>query len=118
MLPKPEGPTRDPLFEGKLHESPIHSGRGQRLTTGTLSSFRTEHGAEVDFIVETRKDTWAIEVKASKSIGRHDLRGLKRFRDFHGKKCGAAVLYLGTVEKLIEGIEILPWQVGLARMAL
>ena len=83
-----------------------------------VSSFRTEHGAEVDFIVETRKDTWAVEVKASKSIGRHDLRGLKRFRDFHGKKCGAAVLYLGTVEKLIEGIEILPWQVGLARMGL
>jgi len=83
-----------------------------------VSSFRTEHGAEVDFIVETRKDTWAVEVKASKSIGRHDLRGLKRFREFHGKKCGAVVLYLGTVEKRIEGIEILPWQVGLARMGL
>ena len=83
-----------------------------------VSSFRTEHGAEVDFIVESRKDTWAVEVKASKSIGKHDLRGLKRFRDFHGKKCGAAVLYLGTVEKLIDGVEILPWQVGLERMGL
>ncbi len=71
-----------------------------------------------DFIVEKGKDTWAVEVKASKSIGKHDLRGLNRFRDFHGKTCGAVVLYLGTVEKRIEGIEILPWQVGLARMGL
>jgi molybdopterin synthase catalytic subunit len=59
-----------------------------------------------------------VEEKASKSIGKHDLRGLKRFRDFHGKKCGAVVLYLGTVEKQVEGIEILPWQAGLERMGL
>jgi len=26
------------------------------------------------------------------------------------------VLYLGTAAKLVEGIEILPWQVGLERM--
>ena len=83
-----------------------------------VSSFRTEHGAEVDFIVETKKQTWAVEVKASKSVGKHDLRGLKRFQEFHGKTCGAVILYLGTVEKLIEGIEILPWQVGLERMGL
>ncbi len=31
---------------------------------------------------------------------------------------GAVVLYLGTVEKQIEGIEILPWQAGLERMGL
>jgi predicted AAA+ superfamily ATPase len=83
-----------------------------------VSSFRTEHGAEVDFVVETGDDTWAIEVKASKSVGAHDVRGLERFRAFYGKKCGALVLYLGTVEKRIEHVDVLPWQVGLARMGL
>jgi uncharacterized protein len=83
-----------------------------------VSSFRTEHGAEVDFIVETRKETWAVEVKASRSVGRHDLRGLERFRDFHGRKCGAAVLYLGAEEKRIEDVDVLPWQLGLERMGL
>jgi uncharacterized protein len=83
-----------------------------------VSSFRTEHGAEVDFIVETRKETWAVEVKAGRSVGKHDLRGLERFRGFYGKKCRAAVLYLGAEEKRIEDVEILPWQLGLERMGL
>jgi len=105
------------LMEHLVFNQIVHTASSLDLDI-RVSSFRTEHGAEVDFIVRTKKDTWAVEVKASKSVGKHDLRGLKRFRDFHGKKCGAVVLYLGTVEKLIEGIEILPWQVGLERMGL
>ena len=94
----------------KLRRNSLASDREIRI-----SSCRTEHGAEVDFIVETGKATWAVEVKASRSIGKHDLRGLKRFREFHGKGCGAVLLHLGTVEKAVDGIEVLPWQIGLER---
>ncbi len=37
-----------------------------------LSVYRTESGAEVDFIVEKGRETFAIEVKAMK-IGYHSL---------------------------------------------
>jgi predicted AAA+ superfamily ATPase len=108
----PERPSREKTLSSYCATYLKEEIQAEALTR----NFRTEHGAEVDFIVETKKHIWAVEVKASKSIGKHDLPGLKRFREFHGKKCGAVVLYLGTVEKKIEGIEILPWQAGPERI--
>jgi predicted AAA+ superfamily ATPase len=74
-----------------------------------ISSYRTQHGAEVDFIVEKNNEVTAIEVKASKNISLQDLRGLKNFQTYYGKPSRAVVLYLGEHPKLIENIEILPW---------
>ncbi|MBI3016456.1 MAG: ATP-binding protein, partial [Deltaproteobacteria bacterium] len=42
-----------------------------------ISTFRTQHGAEVDFIVEFDKKVWAIELKAATSIPSLDTRGFK-----------------------------------------
>lgn len=81
-----------------------------------ISSYRTEHGAEVDFILEMGKEVWAVELKASKNIGDADLKGLKNFSSFHGKKCSSIVAYWGDTEKTIDGIEILPWQTALKRI--
>jgi len=50
-----------------------------------LSSYRTEHGAEVDFIVTSNGETLAIESKASRNVGRSDLRGLDSFTEYYGK---------------------------------
>ncbi len=74
-----------------------------------LSSYRTEHGAEVDFILERRHTVTAIEIKASKNVSANDLSGLKNFRQFFGKASRCVVLYLGDQAKMIEDIEILPW---------
>lgn len=75
-----------------------------------ISCYRTATGVEVDFILEQKNKIIAIEVKASKTIGSADLRGLKNFKEYYGKRVQLVVLYLGEARKMIDGIEILPWQ--------
>ena len=81
-----------------------------------VSTYRTERGAEVDFIVEWRKECWALELKASRQVGPNDLRGLKSFAEFYKKPHRPCIGYLGEVEKQMDGVTILPWQVLLQRM--
>ncbi|PIU00640.1 MAG: hypothetical protein COT74_03675 [Bdellovibrionales bacterium CG10_big_fil_rev_8_21_14_0_10_45_34] len=82
-----------------------------------ISSYRTEDQLEVDFVVERKTDVYAIEVKASRNVGVHDLKGLKSFQNYFGKKLNSWVLYLGTETRELQGgIEILPWQKGLKQL--
>jgi predicted AAA+ superfamily ATPase len=83
-----------------------------------ISSYRTEHGAEVDCIVEWNRDVWALELKASRQVHKTDLRGLRSFAEFFGKKHVPVVLYLGTERRRVDGIDVLPWQEGLRDMGL
>lgn len=83
-----------------------------------VSSYRTEHGAEVDLVVEQPGQLWAIELKASRAVGRGDLRGLRSFADFVGRAHRSAVLYLGEQRRTLDGIDVLPWQDGPAEMGL
>lgn len=75
-----------------------------------ISSYRTEHGAEVDFILEMGGRVFAIEVKSSPHVSRVDLRGFKSFSDYAGKKHPSFILYPGATKKVIDGVKILPWQ--------
>ena len=83
-----------------------------------VSTFRTEHGAEVDFIVEWEKRVWAIECKAGARVRRQELGGLGRFADYYGKPHEARVWYLGAEARVEGGIKVLPWQAGLKEMGL
>ncbi len=83
-----------------------------------FSTFRTEHGAEVDLILEKGKEILAIEIKASKNIGPSDLKGLKSFSDYVGKKHRPLIFYLGEHKKRLNGVEIFPWQEGLKEIGL
>ncbi|MBI4398974.1 MAG: ATP-binding protein [Candidatus Omnitrophica bacterium] len=83
-----------------------------------ISSYRTEHDVEVDFILELDQEIIAIEVKASANIGAFDLRGLKNFAKYYGKKHKSIVAYLGDHAKIIDGISILPWQTMLKELGL
>jgi predicted AAA+ superfamily ATPase len=74
-----------------------------------ISSYRTENGAEVDFIIERKSEIIAIEVKASKTVSQQDVRCLKSFHQFIGKPVRCVVLYLGDHQKMIDQVEILPW---------
>lgn len=79
-----------------------------------ITTYRTENNAEVDFIIEKGSTLFAIEVKASKNIGVHDLRGLKSFSDFYKKPHHAFIFYLGDHERTFDkNTRILPWQQGL-----
>ena len=83
-----------------------------------ISTYRTEHGAEVDFIVELEGEIWAIEVKASSNVGQSDLNGLKSFRSYYSKRHRPVVAYLGTASKRIDEVQVLPWQELLKQMGL
>jgi predicted AAA+ superfamily ATPase len=77
-----------------------------------ISVYRTDGGAEVDFILEKGKEVFAIEVKATKTIGSHDLKGLKSFANFHDSaRC--LIFYLGDHLLTMDGIEILPLREGI-----
>lgn len=78
-----------------------------------LYAYRTEHGAEVDFILNMNQETIAIETKASRNIGIKDLRGFASFAEYYRKPHRAIVLYLGTERRKIADVEIFPWQEGL-----
>jgi predicted AAA+ superfamily ATPase len=83
-----------------------------------VSTFRTEHGAEVDFIVEWDKRVWAIECKAATRVRGAELGGLARFADYFGKRHEARVWYLGREARREGGVSVLPWQDGLKEMGL
>lgn len=73
-----------------------------------LSVYRTEAGAEVDFVLEKKGEVFAIEVKATKKVVSTDLRGLKSFIDFYGKRCRPLVVYLGEQPLTVADIDVLP----------
>ncbi len=102
------------LFEHLVYTQLVHSAAAYDETI-RVSTFRTEHGAEVDFILERGggREVVAIEAKASRTVGPHDLRGLTRFADYVGRRHRQMVWYLGRERKRIDGVEILPWQQGL-----
>jgi uncharacterized protein len=83
-----------------------------------IASYRTAHGAEVDFIVELARSVWALELKASRHVARGDLRGLRSFGEYFGTKHTPLALYLGAERRQIDGIDVLPWQDGLRQMGL
>ncbi len=83
-----------------------------------ISTYRTEHGAEADFICELGKTVFAVEVKASQNVTPADLRGLKKFSEYYGAQCRPIVLYPGATRKQIGPVEIRPWQQGLKQMGL
>lgn len=72
----------------------------------------------VDFIVERGRDLWAIELKASRQVNSGDLRGLRSFAEYYGKKHAALVLYLSEEARRVDGTDVLPWQQGLRSMGL
>ena len=83
-----------------------------------IHTYRTEHGAEIDFIVQLNQELWAIEVKASTHIGKTDLSGFQSFSEFYKHPYRKLVAYLGKHPKKIEDIDILPWQEALKKMGL
>lgn len=83
-----------------------------------ISTFRTEHGAEVDFIVELEGTVWAIEVKAARTISQTDFSGLRQFAEYYGKKHRALVFTLAEDAKHYDDIDSFPWQLGLREMGL
>ncbi len=113
FIPSPDRIGR--LFEHLMYGQIVHSAAAFDHAI-RLSTYRTEHGAEVDFVVERGRDLFAIEAKASRTVGPADLRGLTRFREYVGRRHRSMVWYLGTEPKRIGEVEVMPWQQGLQEL--
>jgi predicted AAA+ superfamily ATPase len=98
------------LFETLVVTQVIHSIAARDEMGCRLSSYRTEHGAEVDLILERPTETVAIEIKATRNVGEGDLSGLASFARYFGKPHRSIVAYMGDDARRIGDVEILPWQ--------
>jgi predicted AAA+ superfamily ATPase len=97
------------LFENLLYSQLLASMQASGRS-GRISSYRTENGSEVDFIVELGSALWAIEAKASTNVGANDIRGLNGFAAYYGKPHRAVVAYLGSAPQKVGSVDVLPWQ--------
>jgi uncharacterized protein len=82
-----------------------------------LSSYRTEHGAEVDLIVEIGRAIWAIEIKAARQIGSKDRRGLRSFAELVRRPHRRLIAYRGEQRRRLDDIEVWPYREVLAALA-
>lgn len=79
---------------------------------GELAFWRSVSGYEVDFILD---NAVAIEVKAKKIVANHDLKGLRALRE-ETAFSHYIVVSLEEVERFVDGIQILPWEIFLDRL--
>jgi predicted AAA+ superfamily ATPase len=76
-----------------------------------FSSFRTDTGAEVDWILDTGSKLIAIECKLGKNVSDHDLKGLNTFSQYASKPPVKYVLYTGDTAQKFSGSElVVPYQ--------
>lgn len=80
-----------------------------------LSTYRTDHGAEIDFILEDLDEgrIFAIEAKASRNVSASDMRGFESFKDVCRRKFIPIVVTLGGLEREVRGVRVAPIEVAL-----
>ncbi|MBI2901558.1 MAG: ATP-binding protein [Planctomycetes bacterium] len=73
-----------------------------------LSFYRTKHGAEVDFVVETGREMWAIEIKASRQVPAGGFSGFESIAERFRRTLRRTVVFLGPRRAKIGPVEFLP----------
>jgi hypothetical protein len=71
----------------------------------------------VDFILERKGTVFAVEIKATKKVTTGDLRGLKSFATFYGKRHTPVVIYMGEHAARLDGVDVLPLDRALDMLA-
>lgn len=100
------------LFFNQLKTSLANSDLDYRL-----SSYRTNSGAEVDFVLEVDQKIYALDVKSG-AFGKKDLGGFKSLREFTSSKIHPYVLVSEGPHRMIEDIEVIPWQDFLKKLGI
>jgi uncharacterized protein len=103
------------LFEHLVCNQILHEASTRDIDL-RVSAYRTEHGAEVDLIVEIGSRVFAVEIKASRSASQTDIRGLESFREYYGKKHHSWILNQGTARRQVGAVDVWPWQEGIREM--
>ncbi len=76
--------------------------------------FRTRRGVAVDFVVSIGRELWAVDVKASRRVDRHDLKGLAAFAAHAGTVARRILVFLGPRRQQIDGVDVIPLEEFLA----
>jgi len=100
------------LFEQWITTQIIHESYARDMDL-KISTYRTEHGAEVDLIIQRGSHLYAVEIKSAAQVGTDALRGLRSFAEYYRKPHRAMVLTTGHTRKNMGDVEIWPWQAGL-----
>lgn len=85
-----------------------------------LSAYRSEHGAQVDLVVERQDDIVGIELKAGRTVSPRDTRGLRSLAEIAGrhKPFRRWVLYRGErAQRFDDGTQVWPVLDGLRALA-
>ncbi len=107
-------PLDEPLEEEKglllehLVAYEIHRRLGGLWPGAQLFHYRSRNGAEVDFVVESGKEIWGIEVKSSRDSVGIKLSGLESLQERVGRLHRKIVVFLGTRKQVRDGVEFLP----------
>lgn len=80
---------------------------------GRLYHFRTRHGAEVDYVVESGRELWAIEVKSSRMVDARDVRGFQALADRTRRLKRRIVVFLGSRRQKLGEVEAIPLKIFL-----
>jgi predicted AAA+ superfamily ATPase len=84
---QPLTPDLERAVGGRLFEQwvgiTLHRWLSYHAPAFRLTTWRTRHGAEVDYVIDAGRTVLPIEVKYGSKVGRSDLRGLRRFLDEH-----------------------------------
>ncbi len=84
-----------------------------------FSYLRTKESAEIDLIVERPGAPLALlEIKSAKQVDERDIRTLRAFKGDMKQKTEAYCLSRDPIPKMIEGIHLLPWEMGLKKIGL
>lgn len=73
-----------------------------------LHHFRHRRGAEVDWVMAVGRDVWGIEVKASRRVDRHDLKGLDVLEQMVGRRIRKLVVFLGARRMKLDAVDVVP----------
>ena len=84
--------------------------RDESVVAARLYFWRTQTGAEVDFVLEHGRRVVAFEVKSSDNPGYRDTDGLRRFLEAQPDAVGGVLLHGGNaIRRLDKNIIALPW---------
>ncbi len=104
-----------PTEQGKLFEhwfilQCIYFIRARQLPWHCFA-YRTDAGAEVDLVIDTRRSLIAIECKLGRSVGSAQLSGLRSFADVAHRPLRSFVVFCGDRPQRFDGgIEAVPYQ--------
>jgi predicted AAA+ superfamily ATPase len=83
-----------------------------------LSNYRTEHGAELDLIIERADgEIIAVECKSGNIVGANDFEGFKSFSSYTNTSFRKIVIYGGTTPRRIGDVDVLPFAHGIREIS-